>query len=113
AFEINRQRLDELREGHDRTNEVPPDELAAANLFYTSDPSDLDPADYYIVTVPTPVNQANRPDLSMLRAVSDTGKLALVHATGRISSKDCGNFTSASFSSGLMCATAVSAVLCT
>jgi UDP-N-acetyl-D-galactosamine dehydrogenase len=72
AYEIDERRLDELRNGHDRTGEVGPDDLKAAALIYTSDPDDLKSADFYIVTVPTPVNEAKRPDLSILRAATET-----------------------------------------
>lgn len=71
AYEIDQQRIDELQSGHDRTGEITPDDLAAAKLALTTDPSDLDPADFYIVTVPTPVNDVKRPDLTILRAASE------------------------------------------
>ncbi|NQV56188.1 MAG: nucleotide sugar dehydrogenase [Rhodospirillales bacterium] len=71
AYEIDQLRIDELRNGHDRTGEITPDDLAAAKLTLTSDPSDLEPVDFYIVTVPTPVNDVKRPDLSILRAASE------------------------------------------
>lgn len=72
AYEIDQQRIDQLRKGYDRTGEIKPADLEAANLKYTSDPADMNPADFYIVTVPTPVNEAKRPDLKILRAVSKT-----------------------------------------
>lgn len=75
GFDINEQRLTELRAGYDRTGEVTATELAATNIIYTSDISVLREADFHIVAVPTPVDQANQPDLTpMLRASETVGK---------------------------------------
>src|SRR5436309_2951246 len=63
GFDIDEGRVAELRSGHDRTNEVDADALRASTLKLTSEASDCAGADVYIVTVPTPVDQANRPDL--------------------------------------------------
>lgn len=71
GFDINEQRLSELRSGHDRTNETSTKELSqATNLVYTSNPYDLHEADVFIVTVPTPIDSAKRPDLSPLQKAS-------------------------------------------
>ncbi|MBX6328754.1 MAG: nucleotide sugar dehydrogenase [Pseudolabrys sp.] len=72
GFDVDRQRIAELRAGRDRTREVDPAELALASLRYEWDPAALAPADFYIVTVPTPVDAAHRPDLSHLFAASRT-----------------------------------------
>jgi UDP-N-acetyl-D-glucosamine/UDP-N-acetyl-D-galactosamine dehydrogenase len=72
GYEINEERLTELRDGHDRTGEISSEDLEAANIVYTRNPEDLHQVDFYIVTVPTPVNSAKRPDLSILLAVSET-----------------------------------------
>src|SRR3954452_10688603 len=66
GFDIDQGRVAELRGGHDRTNEVESDALQASALKLTSDPADCAAADVYIVTVPTPVDQAKRPDLGAL-----------------------------------------------
>ena len=71
AFDIDKSRLDELSRGLDRTNEVPPEELAAAGLTYTDDPGVLREADFHIVTVPTPIDAERRPDLGPLLAATD------------------------------------------
>jgi UDP-N-acetyl-D-galactosamine dehydrogenase len=63
GFDIDEGRVAELRSGHDRTHEVDADALRASELKLTADPSDCAGADVYLVTVPTPVDQANRPDL--------------------------------------------------
>ena len=67
GFDINSQRLEELREGIDRTNEISAEELKAAQLLeFTSDPAQLAEADVFVVTVPTPIDSAKRPDLTPL-----------------------------------------------
>ncbi len=77
GFDISRERVDELRRGRDRTQETPPEELAAASrLRYASDTGELADCNVFIVTVPTPVDEANRPDLSPLEnASADIGKV--------------------------------------
>ena len=72
AFDINKNRIAQLRAGHDATGEVDAPELAAANLLLTDNAADLAQADFHIVTVPTPIDQANLPDLSPLRSASKT-----------------------------------------
>jgi len=67
GFDINPIRLQELRSGYDCTNEVSHFDLQASKrLKLTSDSSDLYKADVFIVTVPTPVDLSNRPDLTPL-----------------------------------------------
>jgi UDP-N-acetyl-D-glucosamine/UDP-N-acetyl-D-galactosamine dehydrogenase len=63
GLDIDAGRVAELRQGHDRTHEVEPERLAASALQLSSDPAECAGADIYIVTVPTPVDQKNRPDL--------------------------------------------------
>jgi UDP-N-acetyl-D-galactosamine dehydrogenase len=78
GFEVNQQRLSELRVGHDRTNETSPVELqAATGLEFTADTAHLAVADVFIVTVPTPIDSAKRPDLNPLERASATLGLAL------------------------------------
>ena len=72
GFDIDRGRVDELRTGLDRTREVEVAELAQPNLSYTDDPAAIAAADFFIVTVPTPIDAANRPDLSAILAASKT-----------------------------------------
>jgi UDP-N-acetyl-D-galactosamine dehydrogenase len=77
GFDINAQRIAELKDGVDRSLEVNADELAsAARLSYTTNPADLSNCNVYIVTVPTPIDQHKRPDLTPLQKASETvGKL--------------------------------------
>lgn len=71
GFDINAQRLAELREGHDRTRETNQQELQAASaLKLSNDPAQLAEADVFIVTVPTPIDNAKRPDLTPLEKAS-------------------------------------------
>ena len=78
GFDINRQRLDELRGGHDRTNETSAEELQEAELLeFTADPEALAAADVFVVTVPTPIDRAKRPDLTPLEKASATVGRAL------------------------------------
>ncbi len=73
GFEIDAKRVEELKCGVDRTREVTPEEFAAAkNLTYTADETQLTNCNFCIVTVPTPIDEAKRPDLSALRAASKT-----------------------------------------
>jgi UDP-N-acetyl-D-galactosamine dehydrogenase len=83
GFDINQQRLNELRAGRDRTNETSPKELqAAALLEFSSDPALLAAADVFVVTVPTPIDSAKRPDLSPLEQASATvGRVLKVRAS--------------------------------
>jgi UDP-N-acetyl-D-galactosamine dehydrogenase len=73
GFDIKQGRIDELKSGHDSTREVEPAELAAAShLNYTANPDDLKACNVFIITVPTPVDKANRPDLTPLVKASET-----------------------------------------
>ncbi len=72
GFDISRARIDELRAGRDRTREVEPHDLKQASLRLESDPACLSEADFYIVTVPTPIDAARRPDLGAVLAASET-----------------------------------------
>ena len=72
GFDIDAARVDELSAGHDRTLEVPDADIAQPHLRFSSDPASLDDRDVYIVTVPTPIDGEQRPDLRPLIAASET-----------------------------------------
>lgn len=73
GFDINRTRIDELARGRDNTLEVDAAELAdAGRLRFSSELDDLKDRDVYIVTVPTPIDMAKRPDLTPLIKASET-----------------------------------------
>ena len=73
GFDIDRRRIAELREGKDSTREVLPEELDRAHkLTYTHNVEDTAQYNVYIVTVPTPIDGHNQPDLSPLQSASRT-----------------------------------------
>ncbi len=73
GLDISASRVAELQSGRDSTLEVEPDELKqATQLSYNSDPQALADCNFYIVTVPTPIDSAKRPDLSPLEGASRT-----------------------------------------
>jgi UDP-N-acetyl-D-glucosamine/UDP-N-acetyl-D-galactosamine dehydrogenase len=80
GFDVDAARVDELARGIDRTHEVTDDEFVAArDLKYTADIGGLRDCNFYIVTVPTPVDDAKRPDLSALVAASRSVGKVLAH----------------------------------
>jgi UDP-N-acetyl-D-glucosamine/UDP-N-acetyl-D-galactosamine dehydrogenase len=72
GFDIDRKRVEELRAGIDRTHEVEAADLRQPSLRYEFDPATLKNADFYIVTVPTPIDEARRPDLGAMLSASET-----------------------------------------
>lgn len=73
GFDINQERIKELQSGKDHTLECSLEELQTApHLRYSADLEDLKSAQVFIVTVPTPVDQANRPDMTPLIKASET-----------------------------------------
>ena len=71
GFDLNTKRIDELTKGFDRTNEVDSKDLNnSSKLLYTSDSKKLSEAKVYIVTVPTPIDEFNVPDLEPLKSAS-------------------------------------------
>jgi len=77
GFDINPARIAELKTGNDSTLEVSPEELkSAAHLSYSTDLASIQDCNFYIVTVPTPVDEHRRPDLTPLIKASHTvGKI--------------------------------------
>ena len=73
GFDINAKRITELNQGIDRTLEVSSEELkTSAQLSFSNEVSKLATCDFYIVTVPTPVDDAKKPDLGPIRAATKT-----------------------------------------
>ena len=68
GFDISTRRIEALERGEDRTGEVSSTELLASRVQFTSDPAQLAGASFFIVTVPTPVDGQQRPDLGPLRS---------------------------------------------
>jgi UDP-N-acetyl-D-glucosamine/UDP-N-acetyl-D-galactosamine dehydrogenase len=89
GFDIDPQRIAELREGRDHTREITPEKLrAAARLRFSGDVEDLRACNVYIVTVPTPIDEAQRPDLGpvaracrMLATVIGPGDIIVFEST--------------------------------
>lgn len=77
GFDISEKRVSELLSGHDRTGEVEAADLRHSSLTLTSDAVSLKLADFFIVTVPTPIDDARRPDLGAMLSASKTVGSAL------------------------------------
>lgn len=77
GFDINQHRISSLAQGVDITREVSPDELCQDQLKLTSNPNDLHEANFFIITVPTPIDECNSPDMSALFAATMTVAKAL------------------------------------
>jgi UDP-N-acetyl-D-galactosamine dehydrogenase len=77
GFDISSRRVAELRAGNDRTREVTAGALRTARLTVTDDPAALAAAKTFVVAVPTPIDRAKRPDLSLLSAACETVGAAL------------------------------------
>lgn len=70
GFDINTKRIEELKQGHDRTDEVRSELLIASTVRFSDSPDDLKDVNFYIVTVPTPIDANNNPDLSLIEKAS-------------------------------------------
>ena len=72
GFDINQKRVSDLLNGIDYTNENTDEDLQATKINYTTDKSSLKDATFFIVTVPTPIDEQQRPDLTPLKSASET-----------------------------------------
>ena len=71
GFDINANRIDDLKKGIDHTNEATPEQLRSANqLTFSANINDIKESNIYIVTVPTPIDEFKTPDLNPLRGAS-------------------------------------------
>ena len=77
GFDIHQKRIDELKSGQDHTLEVSPEELKqSTHLTYTADLEELKSCNFYIVTVPTPIDDFKQPDLTpLVKASESIGKV--------------------------------------
>ncbi|MDR8325260.1 Vi polysaccharide biosynthesis UDP-N-acetylglucosamine C-6 dehydrogenase TviB, partial [Acinetobacter baumannii] len=77
GFDIYQKRIDELRSGQDHTLEVTPEELKQASyLSYTANLEELKDCNFYIVTVPTPIDDFKQPDLTpLIKASTSIGQV--------------------------------------
>ena len=72
GWDINPKRISELQRGVDRTGEIAAESLASANIEFAPDHKAMAHCNFYIVTVPTPIDEAKRPDLTALEKASAT-----------------------------------------
>ncbi|MDA0785208.1 MAG: nucleotide sugar dehydrogenase [Proteobacteria bacterium] len=72
GFDIDASRITELKAGDDRTEEVEPAALRDTTMQFRDDEAALEETDIFIVTVPTPVDSDNKPDLRPIRSASET-----------------------------------------
>lgn len=77
GFDINSTRIEELQQGHDRTGEVSCSDLRSADILFTDNIDELKQANFHIVAVPTPVDDAKQPDLTPMLKASETVGRAL------------------------------------
>ncbi|HLK38083.1 MAG TPA: nucleotide sugar dehydrogenase [Polyangiaceae bacterium] len=77
GFDVHREKVDELRRGHDRNQEVSAEVLRSTPLRVTSDPKDLAGSSFFVVAVPTPVDKNNVPDLRPVERATETVGRAL------------------------------------
>ncbi len=72
GFDIHTEKVSQLKEGYDATGELTAEDLANTQIAYTTDPAELAKADFFIVTVPTPIDENNSPDLTPMEKASQT-----------------------------------------
>jgi UDP-N-acetyl-D-galactosamine dehydrogenase len=72
GFDINAERVEQMRRGIDPSGELPSEAFAGCDITFTADPADLKAAHFHIVAVPTPIHPSNQPDLGPLLAASRT-----------------------------------------
>lgn len=72
GFDISQQKITQLKEGIDSTNEISSETLKACNAQFTNDTAQLQKANVFIITVPTPIDTSNKPDLSAIKSASKT-----------------------------------------
>lgn len=72
GFDIHQGKVEELKNGFDATGELTSEELKSTTIDYTTDPAGLEQADFIIVTVPTPIDENNNPDLTPVEKASET-----------------------------------------
>lgn len=72
GYDISTSRIEELARGHDRTNELTDEQLKDVAITFSADASVIGEANIVILTIPTPVDSANKPDLSLVEAATHT-----------------------------------------
>ncbi len=72
GYDINEKRIAELQAGHDRTNELSDEQMKDTTMTFSTDPSIIGKAEIVIIALPTPVDDANKPDMAILEAGTKT-----------------------------------------
>ncbi len=72
GVDVNKKRIEALKEKHDETGEVTAEDLFLANIDFTSEPERLSECNFIIVAVPTPINESNQPDMTILHRASES-----------------------------------------
>ncbi len=72
GYDISTKRIEELKQGRDRTNELTAEQLKEAKIEYSADPAIIANTQIVIMTIPTPVDAQNKPDLSLVEAATHT-----------------------------------------
>ena len=72
GFDIKKDRVEMIRQKDDPSKEMPPSAFEDCDIYFTSDPEEIKDARFYIVTVPTPINEHNEPELAPLLGASHT-----------------------------------------
>ncbi|HAH86609.1 MAG TPA: nucleotide sugar dehydrogenase, partial [Armatimonadetes bacterium] len=72
GFDINKSRVESLTKGIDKTGEASKEELVSSSIKFSSDPQDLRAVTFFVVAVPTPIDNAKHPDLRPVRSASET-----------------------------------------
>ncbi|HBH20130.1 MAG TPA: nucleotide sugar dehydrogenase [Candidatus Peribacter riflensis] len=72
GYDLNAERIAELKAGHDRTRELTEKQLKEATIRYSADPASIHEADVVILAIPTPVDERNTPDLTPVKSASST-----------------------------------------
>ena len=72
GFDISKERIEELQNGHDRTDEVEPEDLKNSQVNFSDNPEILKTCNFIIVAVPTPIDDAHQPNLKPIYGASVT-----------------------------------------
>lgn len=71
GFDVNDKRVESLKSGQDWTHEISSQDLSTSDIYFTANSQDLKDADFHIIAVPTPVDEAHKPDLTALEKASE------------------------------------------
>ena len=72
GFDLKAKRIEELKQNIDESNEISPEELALGPIEYTTDPANIKRGNFIVAAIPTPVNEVNEPDLTLVEKASAT-----------------------------------------